>query len=147
LNCPRCGNEMKDFKNPVPTADIIIEIDGKGEQKKIVLIKRNNPPEGWAIPGGYVDYGESLEVCAAREAKEETSLEVEIVRQFHTYSDPSRDERQHNITTVFIARTKGGILRADSDAKEAELFDKNNLPENIVFDHRKILEDYFNGKY
>lgn len=138
---------MNNFKNPVPTVDIIIEIDYKAGQKKIVLVKRKNSPEGWAIPGGYVDYGESLEVCALREAKEETSLEVEIVRQFHTYSDPSRDERQHNISTVFIARATSGTLRADSDAKEAKLFDKNNLPLKIAFDHREILEDYFNGKY
>ena len=147
LNCPVCGNVVGYFNNPVPTVDIIIEIYEKEEQKKIVLIKRKNPPVGWAIPGGYVDYGESLEVCAVREAKEETSLDVEIVRQFHTYSDPSRDERQHNITTVFIARAKGGILSPDSDANEAELFNKDSLPEKITFDHREILEDYFTGKY
>ncbi len=146
LICPGCGEKVRDFRNPVPTVDIIIEVESKKE-KKIVLIKRKNTPVGWAIPGGYVDYGESLEESAVREAKEETSLDVELVRQFHSYSDPSRDERQHNISTVFIARARGGELKADSDAGEAELFDKDSLPEEIVFDHGQILEDYFTGKY
>ncbi len=93
---------MAEHRNPVPTVDIIIELpDG------IVLIQRKNPPEGWALPGGFVDYGESLEQAAVREAKEETSLDVELVRQLHTYSDPSRDTRFHTITTVFIATATG----------------------------------------
>ena len=85
-----------DFKNPIPTVDIIIELEGKG----IILIKRKNPPYGWAIPGGFVDYGESLENAAMREAKEETSLDIELIKQFHTYSDPKRDKRFHTISTV-----------------------------------------------
>ena len=145
--CPDCGGKIELFKNPVPTVDIIIEVFTGGGEKKIVLIKRKNPPVGWAIPGGYLDYGESLEACAVREAKEETSLDVELIRQFHTYSDPLRDERQHNLSTVFIARAIGGKLKADSDAKEACLFSSNTLPSPIVFDHGKILEDYFNGAY
>lgn len=123
------------FKNPTPTVDIIIEC-GSG----IVLIKRANPPLGWAIPGGFVDYGESLEDAARREALEETGLNVELLGQFHTYSDPSRDARQHNISTVFIARADGEP-RAGSDAKLAQIF--NTLPEPLVFDHAKILRDYF----
>ncbi len=75
----------REFKNPIPTVDIIIELEDKG----IILIKRKNPPHGWAIPGGFVDYGESLEDAAKREAKEETSLNVELIKQFHTYSDPA----------------------------------------------------------
>lgn len=130
------------YRNPVPTVDIIIET----EPGSVVLIERKNPPHGWAIPGGYVDYGESLEQCAVREAKEETSLDVTLVRQFHTYSDPSRDKRHHSISTVFIA-TADGIPRGADDAVRAGLFTKNNLPADIAFDHRRILEDYFSGRY
>ncbi len=127
-----------EYRNPVPTVDIIIEVEGKG----IVLIERVNPPFGWALPGGYVDYGESLETAAVREAKEETSLDVELVRQFHSYSDPDRDPRQHNITTVFIARANG-TPKAASDAKNFGFFQENSLPENMAFDHGTILKDYF----
>lgn len=127
-------------KKPGITVDIIIEIGNR-----IVLIKRKYPPYGWAIPGGFVDYGETLETAAVREAKEETSLEVTLKEQFHSYSDPSRDPRRHTISTVFIARGSGVPVAAD-DAARAELFDKKNLPETIVFDHRQILEDYFNYK-
>lgn len=129
------------LRNPIPTVDIIIEYI-----KGIVLIKRKNPPEGWALPGGFVDYGESLEVAAAREAKEETGLEVELVRQFHTYSDPKRDPRHHTITTVFIAKAKGKAVAGD-DAQEIGIFRKDNLPEQIVFDHRDIINEYFTGRY
>ncbi len=111
------------------------------------MIYRKNPPYGWAIPGGYVEYGESLESCAVREALEETSLEVELIRQFHTYSDPERDKRQHNISTVFIAKATGGSFKAASDAKEIGIFKQENLPSSLVFDHAKILEDYFSEKY
>ncbi len=128
-------------RNPLPTVDIIIETkDG------IVLIKRKNPPYGWALPGGFVDYGESLEDAARREAKEETGLDIELVRQFHTYSAPGRDPRFHTITTVYIAKAEG-TPRAADDAKEAAVFTRENLPENIAFDHREILEDYFEGRY
>ena len=102
------------FKNPFPTVDIIIE-----NMAGIVLIERANPPFGWAIPGGFVDYGESLEDAARREALEETGLSIELLCQFHTYSDPSRDTRQHNISTVFIAKADG-IPKAGSDAKQAQ---------------------------
>ncbi len=112
----------------------------------MVLIKRKNPPEGWALPGGFVDYGESLEEAAIREAKEETGLDVELIRQFHTYSAPDRDPRFHTITTVYIAKGRG-TLRAADDAKEAAVFTRDNLPEQIAFDHRQILMDYFEGKY
>lgn len=129
------------YKNPIPTVDIIIELD----EDSIVLIRRKNPPHGWAIPGGFVDYGESLEDAAVREAKEETSLAVELLHQLHTYSDPSRDPRHHTITTVYIAKAAGEPAAAD-DAAEIGIFSKNRLPENIVFDHRSILEDYFRWK-
>jgi len=130
---------QKKYKNPIPTVDIIIEFEDKG----IILIKRKNPPFGWAIPGGFVDYGESLEETAIREAKEETALEVTLIKQFHTYSSPERDPRHHSITTVYIAKATGGTPKAHDDAKEIGIFTKENLPQPLVFDHAKILEDYF----
>ncbi len=135
--CPKCGEKIKIYKNPIPTVDIIIEYnDG------IVLIERKNYPYGWAIPGGFVDYGESLEVAAIREAKEETNLDVILISQLHTYSSPTRDPRHHTISTVFIAKGEG-ILKAKDDAINAKVFTKNNLPEKIAFDHKDILNDYF----
>lgn len=133
------------YKNPVPTVDIIIEIMDDNE-KKIVLILRKNPPYGWAIPGGFVDYGENLEKAAIREAKEETSLDVKLIRQFHTYSDPARDPRQHTISTVFIASANGTPRGAD-DAREARLYTRDTLPAEIAFDHRSILNDYFTNRW
>lgn len=133
------------FRNPFPTVDIIIETE-TSDRKGIVLIKRKNPPYGWAIPGGFVDYGESLEQAAAREAEEETTLKVRLVRQFHTYSDPARDSRQHNISTVFIA-TAAGEPKGMDDAAEAAVFSKDQIPENMAFDHKQILDDYFNNRY
>ena len=127
--------------NPLITVDAIIEIDGG-----IVLIQRKNPPPGWAIPGGFVDYGETLEDAVCREMKEETCLDVNLVRQFHTYSDPKRDLRHHTVTTIFIA-TASGTPEAADDAKDIGIFTKDNLPEDMAFDHREILEDYFNKKY
>lgn len=141
MTCPECGITIPP-KNPFPTVDIIIEIEGKG----IVLIRRKNPPYGWAIPGGFVDYGESVEDAAVREALEETSLNVELLRQFHVYSSPDRDPRFHTIATVFIARAAGTPIAAD-DAKDAGIFTKESLPDEIAFDHRKILNDYFNNRY
>lgn len=129
------------LRNPIPTVDLIIEYN-----RGVVLIKRKNPPEGWALPGGFVDYGESLETAAVREAKEETGLVVELLRQFHTYSNPKRDPRHHTITTVFIARAKGKAIAGD-DAKGIGIFTKDTLPEQIAFDHRDILQDYFTGRY
>ena len=136
---------MKEYRNPVPTVDIIIEIDVNGA-KKIVLIERKNPPAGWAIPGGFVDYGESLEDAARREAKEETGLDVTLLRQLHTYSDPARDARQHTISTVFIARAEGTPIGAD-DALRARLFSADKLPSPMAFDHARIIEDYRTGTY
>ena len=128
------------LQSPFATVDTIIEINGE-----IVLIKRTNPPYGWAIPGGFVDYGESLEDAAKREALEETSLKVENITQFHTYSDPKRDPRFQTISTVYTA-TATGTPKADSDAAEVKLFKENNLPEQMAFDHRQILNDYFKSK-
>jgi len=142
LRCPKCQKEIKLRQNPIPTVDIIIEIESKG----IVLIKRKNPPHGWAIPGGFVDYGESLEEAALREAKEETNLDIELKRQFHTYSDPNRDPRYHTISTVYITKGKG-IPKAQDDATEIGIFTESNLPDEIAFDHRSILNEYFKSIY
>ena len=123
-------------RNPYPTVDIIIEIDGK-----IVLIERKYPPLGWAIPGGFVETGETLAQAARREAKEETSLDVTLTELFHCYADPKRDPRHHTISTVFIA-TATGTPRADDDAKEIALHGEHDLPP-LVFDHATILADYY----
>ena len=128
-------------KTPAVTVDAIIEMSGG-----VVLIKRKNPPPGWAIPGGFVDYGETLEAAVVREMKEETGLDVTLVRQFHTYSDPDRDPRHHTVSTLFIA-TASGTPEAADDAADAGIFTRDSLPEHIAFDHRKILDDYFNNKY
>jgi len=101
--CPRCGCLTRRRRNPVPTVDIIIEYQDQG----LVLIDRANPPHGWALPGGFVDYGESLDAAAIREAREETGLTVTLLGQFYTYSDPRRDPRQHTITTVYVAQGFG----------------------------------------
>ncbi len=141
IQCPKCKNEIEVYKNPIPTVDIIIEIESKG----IVLIKRKNPPYGWALPGGFVDYGESLEEAAVREAKEETDLNVKLTGQFHTYSDPARDPRHHSISTVYIAKAKG-TPQARDDAADIGIFNDSSLPDAIAFDHRSILKDYFKLK-
>jgi len=130
------------YKNPVPAVDLIIEIEGKG----LVLIERLNPPPGWALPGGFVEVGETLEQAAVREAKEETCLDVELLGQFHTYSDPNRDSRMHCISTVFMARATG-TPKAEDDAKAVALYPKDQLPDVMAFDHRKILDDYLNSRW
>jgi 8-oxo-dGTP diphosphatase len=129
------------FRNPLPTVDIIAEVAGGG----VVLIERKNSPSGWAIPGGFVDYGECLEAAAVREAKEEICLDVHLVEQFHTYSDPSRDPRHHTISTVFIATAEGTPTGAD-DAQAAGVFTEDKLPAPLAFDHGRILADYFHYK-
>lgn len=128
-------------RNPIPTVDIIIHIGGS-----IVLIARRNPPPGWALPGGFIDCGESAEDAARREAREETGLELRGLRQFHTYSDPDRDPRHHTISIVFVAQGHG-TPRAHDDAADIGLFDRDTLPKELAFDHRIILSDYFAGKY
>ena len=133
---------MDRFKNPIPTVDIIIELKGS---KGIVLIERKNPPLGWAIPGGFVDYGETLEEAAIREALEETSLKVKLKCQLHSYSNPARDPRFHTISTLFAAEADG-IPKAKDDAKGIGIFKEDNLPQPLAFDHKEILKDYFRWK-
>ena len=126
-----------DFRNPAPTVDVVIEIDDG-----IVLIERDNEPHGWALPGGFVDYGEPVERAAIRESAEETGLDVRLERLLYVYSDPARDPRKHTMSTVFIASTTG-TPRGGDDARKAELFGRHELPGPICFDHGLILEHYF----
>lgn len=123
---------------PSPTADVIVEIAGAG----IVLIERRFPPPGWAIPGGFIEVGESAETAAVREVREETGLEVTLVELLGVYSDPARDPRRHTLTTVYIGRAVG-TPRAGDDAANAGTFTEATLPTPLAFDHARILADYF----
>ena len=125
---------------PLLAADMIIElVDRPG--RPIVLIERRNPPPGWAIPGGFVDVGESIEQAAVREAREETALEVRLMTLFGVYSDPRRDARGHTASVVYVAAAQG-TPRALDDAVAVEVFNPENLPANLAFDHHRILADY-----
>lgn len=126
---------MPEHESPAPTVDVVILVAGD----RVVLVRRRNPPHGWALPGGFVDQGEPLAAAAAREAREETGLTVEMVEQFHAYSDPRRDPRRHTISTVFLGRA-AGEPRGGDDAAEARAFPWTALPD-LVFDHAEILGD------
>ena len=139
MNCPNCGTQILARKTPLLTVDVIIELN-----EGIVLIERKNSPHGWALPGGFVDYGETIEAAAIREAKEETGLDVTLLKQFHTYSAPDRDPRNHTVSTVFTAQAKGKP-KAGDDAGKAEIFSAKDLPP-LVFDHGKIVDDYFQSR-
>jgi len=130
---------MGEYRNPKPTVDLLIELDGR--PGTLVLIERGNEPHGWALPGGFVDEGEWIADAAVREAKEETGLDVELVELFHVYSDPARDRRMHTVSTVFVARAKGEPVGAD-DAAAAMVASLDALPSPLVFDHGTIVEDY-----
>ncbi len=129
---------MHPGSQPLPTVDIIIELSGGG----IVLVRRRNPPPGWAIPGGFIDKGETAPDAARREAGEETGLRVELRELFHVYSDPRRDARGHTMSVVYIGDPAGVPTAADDDA-EAGIFHEGSLPGEIAFDHAQILSDYF----
>jgi len=137
VQCPKCGHQVRLYRNPIPTADIIIRVDDG-----IVLIKRKNPPQGWAIPGGFIDYGESAEEAAMREAREETSLDLVELEQFRVYSNPERDPRFHTLSVVFTARGVGVPAAAD-DAADIGVFTREQLPSPIAFDHDRIIDDFF----
>jgi len=138
--CPHCGKATPRYRNPFPTVDIIIQIGGD-----IVLIERRNPPHGWALPGGFVDYGESLEDAALREALEETGLKISNLQQFRAYSEPDRDPRQHNISMVFSAEATGCPIAGD-DATSVRIFPVDALPAPLCFDHAQIISDYLAAK-
>ena len=127
------------YRNPVPTVDAVIHIPGRG----VVLIRRKNEPYGWALPGGFVDYGESVETAAIREAQEETGLTVELTGLLGVYSDPHRDPRQHTMSVVFTAQpVNPAALAAGDDAGDVAVFPVGAWPQEMAFDHRRILDDY-----
>lgn len=132
------------YRNPVPTVDIIIALIDR-PHRPIILIERRNEPFGWAIPGGFVDYGESVEAAARREAQEEVGLQVELIEQFQVYSDPSRDPRQHTLSVVFLAEAAGEPQAAD-DAKNLGVFESWRSVE-LCFDHDQILRDYWRYRH
>lgn len=138
-------NLAQTFRNPAPTVDIIVEMWDR-PQRPIVLIERLNPPYGWAIPGGFIDYGESVEAAACREAQEETCLAIDLLEQFYVYSAPDRDPRQHTISLVMIAKATGEPEAAD-DAKSLRLFEPWALPGQMCFDHQQVLQDYLQYRY
>jgi ADP-ribose pyrophosphatase YjhB (NUDIX family) len=126
---------------PFTTVDAIIELP-----EGIILIERSNPPFGWALPGGFVDYGESLEDAVKREAKEETNLDLTELRQFHAYSEPDRDPRFHTIGTVFVAKAKGSP-KAGDDAQGLKIVKYEDLLRiDYAFDHKKIIQDYLQSR-
>lgn len=124
------------YRNPLPAVDVIIEVP-----EGIVLVRRAREPLGWALPGGFVNEGETVEEAAAREAREETGLEVELVEQFAVYSDPARDPRTHTLSVVFLARGRGAPHGGD-DAAEARAVPLDRLPSPLCFDHGRIVADY-----
>jgi 8-oxo-dGTP diphosphatase len=129
----------KQYKNPTPTVDMLIELAGR--PGTLVFIERKNEPRGFALPGGFVDEGEFVADAAVREAKEETGLDVELVELFHVYSDPARDARKHTMSTVFIGRATGEPKGGD-DAARCLVCTPDELPAKLVFDHALIVADY-----
>lgn len=130
---------MTEYKNPKPTVDLIIELaDAPGH---IVFIVRKNEPRGLALPGGFIDEGEWAADAAVREAKEETGLDVELLEQFHVYSDPGRDRRHHTMSVVFLARASGLPVGGD-DAERCLVCAPDAPPQPLVFDHATIVADY-----
>jgi ADP-ribose pyrophosphatase YjhB (NUDIX family) len=124
------------YRNPVPTVDVIIETP-----TGIVLVRRRNPPLGWALPGGFVDEGETVEAAARREAAEETALDVRLRALLHVYSDPARDPRRHTLSVVFVGTADGAPIAGD-DADGVGTFPLDDLPADLAFDHAAILADY-----
>lgn len=127
-------------ETPQLAVDIIIELDDR-PGLPIVLIERRYPPPGWAIPGGFVDVGETLEQAARREAREETSLDVRLQALLGCYSDPARDSRGHTVSAVYVARASG-VPEARDDARHLDVFAIDALPGQLAFDHALILQDY-----
>ncbi|MCB9358008.1 MAG: NUDIX hydrolase [Calditrichaeota bacterium] len=134
-DCPSCNARVTTYKNPFPTADVVCI-----RENKVLLILRRNPPAGWALPGGFIDYGESAEDAAIRELREETGLVAGPLKLVGVYSKPGRDPRFHTLTVVYKSSATGD-LQAGDDAAEACWFDLGALPDQIAFDHRQIISD------
>jgi len=138
--CPNCSAPVTMYRNPAPTVDIVIYDPVKG----VVLIERANEPHGWALPGGFIDYGETCEAAAIREAKEETNLDVILTELIGVYSDPTRDPRHHTMSVAYSAVANDiSVLAAGDDAQNARFFPLESLP-HIVFDHNLIVADFAN---
>ena len=132
-----------EHRNPLPTTDAVIA----GTDGRIVLILRKNEPRGWALPGGFVDYREEMGAACRREAREETGLDVELIAQLFTYSDPKRDPRKHTVSTVYACKAIGGNLAGADDAEDARWFAESEIPwDRLCFDHAEIIRDYFTWK-
>jgi 8-oxo-dGTP diphosphatase len=125
-----------EHRGPSPTVDVVIALAGD----RVVLVRRRYPPPGWALPGGFVEEGETLEAAAVREAREETGLDVTLTDLLYAYSDPRRDPRRHTTATVFLGRAAGEPAGGD-DAAEARGFPWDALPSPLAFDHAEILRD------
>jgi len=141
--CPHCGGELTVHCNPVPTVDVVILVPGcESGEDSVVLVNRANPPLGWALPGGFVDCGETCEGAAVRECLEETGLEVILTGLLGVYSDPARDPRQHTMSVVYTGLARNlATLRAGDDAGDVRLFPLDRLP-RTAFDHDRILADF-----
>ncbi len=133
------------LKTPYAAVDFIVELIDRPD-RPIILIERGFKPLGWAIPGGFMDYGEAAEATAKREAMEEIGLEINLVELLGAYSDPTRDERQHTLALVYIA-TATGTPKAGDDAKAFKAVNVWELPKNLCFDHDRILQDYLNLRH
>ncbi len=125
-----------EYRNPKPTVDVVI-----ATPRGVVLVRRANPPHGWALPGGFIDEGEPAELAAIREVLEETGLEIALDALLGVYSDPARDPRFHTMAVVYTASSDGTPVGGD-DALEARCFSLDSLPEPLAFDHARILKDY-----
>jgi 8-oxo-dGTP diphosphatase len=133
----------REYRNPATTVDVVIYDPEQG----VVMIERANPPHGFALPGGFVDMGESVEEAAVREAREETGLDVELTGLLGVYSRPDRDPRGQTIATVFTGRAKApDALQAGDDAKRAAFYPLHALPGAIAFDHAEIVQDFMQAQ-
>ena len=134
------------IKTPHLATDGIIEIYDGDEFQGVVLIERKNRPKGLAIPGGFVDIGEKVEDACIREMKEETTLDVELIKLLGVYSDPKRDERFHCVSCVYVCRASG-VPKGEDDAKSAKIYKIENIPfDELCFDHSEILRDYLENR-
>lgn len=140
LTCPACGAEV-----PIPFPLVAVDALVEDAQGRVLLIRRLYPPPGWALPGGFVEPDETLETAVARELREETGLESMRVEQFRAYSGPGRDPRHPMVSMIFTVQARGE-LQAGDDAGEARYFSLDALPDEIAFDHRRILEDYAHAR-